>query len=439
MSAPAPQEKLVEYTPVFARTAASNRRIVVNVGGARSSKSYSIAQLLNYRLLSEPKKEIIVTRKTMPALKATAMADIVGILRDWGVYHRLEHNKTDHMIRCPWTDSLLRFTSIEDPTRIRSMKASYIWMEEANEFNYPDYLTLKTRLSAPSLDGKRNQMFLSLNPSDAYGWVNQRLCNAARDEADSDKSDVEVIYSSYRDNPFLDADYIETLESLKEEDETYYLIFTKGVWAQAGSIIYSNYDIVTPETFPEFAAFDEAIGGLDFGFNNPASATMIGMKDGEAWIREIVYKSKLTNAQLIEKVKENCPQWRRMMWRADEAEPDRIEEFKSEGFRIEAAPKGKNSLRDGIDFCQRIKMHISDDSTNIIKEIRGYKWKEQDGIVMDDPVKYMDHSMDSIRYGLTALKGYSDPQARKGTPGGRSGVRKLNRVGSASRYGRGRY
>ncbi len=130
----------------------------------------------------------------------------------------------------------------------------------------------------------------------------------------------------------------------------------------------------------------------------------------------MVYQSHLTNSDLIERVKKEIPQQFAdvALLRADESEPDRIEEFKRAGFRIEAAPKGKNSVRDGIDFCKRIKMHICDESVNLIKEMRGYKWKEKDGQILDEPVKYLDHALDGARYALTALKSYQEPASSWG-------------------------
>lgn len=427
-----------KYTRVFAETNASKKRIIVNVGGARSSKSYSIAQVFVSRFLMRKNKEVIVGRKTFPALKATAMADIIAIMREWSVYEYLQHNKTDHTIVHPLNNNLMRFLSIEDPTRIRSMKANDIWLEEANEFTYDDFVTLKTRLSAPTVEGERNQMFLSLNPSDSYGWINQKLVNAAKKEADEQIGEVDAIYSSYKDNPSLDSDYIKTLEDLKAEDETYYKIFALGVWAQSGSIIYSNYDIVPDSSFPD--SYDDSFGGLDFGFNNPASATFVGVKDNVVWIKEIIYQSRLTNSQLIDRIKDEFQKWKLLHWRADESEPDRIAEFEAAGFNIEAAPKGKNSVRDGIDFCKRLKWHISNESLNVIKEVRGYKWKEKDGLILDEPVKYLDHSMDAIRYALTGLKSYNDPQTISGQsthlqPGGR--VRRMGgNIGDPRRYGK---
>ena len=396
-------EVKVQYTRIFAETAASRKRIIINVGGARSSKSYSVAQLLLKKFLSERNKTFIITRKTFPSLRATAMHDVIEILLSWGVYHLVEHNKSEATFRNNYLGNIIRFISIEDPTRIRSMQANYIWMEEANEFTFEDFMTLKTRLSSPSTDGNQNQMFLTLNPSDSYGWINQRLVNAAADKRAESVSNVEVIVSSYKDNPFLDAEYIQSLEELKNEDETYYKIFALGVWAQSGSIIYSNYVVEPYEKFPR--VFDEVFVGQDFGFNNPSASILVGVKDLELYVHELVYASHLTNSDLIVRVKQELPTKHvRALFRADAAEPDRIEEFKRAGFKIEPAPKGKNSIRDGIDFCKRMKWHISDSSTNVIKEVRGYKWKEKDGRILDEPVKFLDHAMDAIRYAATALK-----------------------------------
>ena len=69
---PMPGIKL-KATRVYDETAASRKRIIINVGGARSSKSYSVAQLFVFRFLTCSKRIQIVARKTFPALKATAM------------------------------------------------------------------------------------------------------------------------------------------------------------------------------------------------------------------------------------------------------------------------------------------------------------------------------------------------------------------------------
>ena len=87
---------------------------------------------------------------------------------------------------------------------------------------------------------------------------------------------------------------------------------------------------------------------------------------------------------------------------ADSAEPARIEEIRRAGFNIYPSDK---SIKDGIDFIKRQKLHILKDSVNLIKEIGGYKYKEdKDGNVMDEPVKFRDHLVDAMRYAIYTHK-----------------------------------
>ena len=80
------------------------------------------------------------------------------------------------------------------------------------------------------------------------------------------------------------------------------------------------------------------------------------------------------------------------------AEPARIEEIKRAGFRVYPAQK---DVADGLDFVKRQRLFIHKDCANVIKEIQGYKYKEdKDGNVIDEPIKFADHLMDAMRYAI---------------------------------------
>lgn len=165
----------VKVTNVFDRNYRSRARFVANVGGARSSKSYSLAQLFIQRLTTQRNKKILICRKTFPALRLTAYRLVLDILGDYGIYGRLEHDRVGHTIRCPWTGSYIAFLSIDDPEKIKSTEWNYVWMEEASEFTWEDWRVLRTRLSGQTTPDEPNQVFFSLNPSDEQTWINQKL------------------------------------------------------------------------------------------------------------------------------------------------------------------------------------------------------------------------------------------------------------------------
>lgn len=381
----------IQVSTVYERNERSKARYLVNKGGSRSTKSWSIAQLLIRRFWNEKNKKTLVTRKTGPALHLTAYRLVVDLLRQYGLYATCSHDKTYNIITNPHNGSMFAFLSIDDPEKIKSTEWNYIWMEEATEFTWDDFLICQTRLSGPTTADQRNQIILSFNPTDENGWIEQKLILAP-----SLALLTEVIHSTYHDNPFLSAEYISILEGLKQQDDAAYRIFALGEYGLLTEVIYSPYEIV--KEFP--ASFDEVIYGLDFGFNNPSAFMRIGIKDGQnAYLQQIIYQTHLTNSQLIDKIRQTMPkpEWHCQIY-ADCAEPARIEEIRQAGFQIVESDK---EVKVGIDFSKRFKFYAMAESVDLLKERSSYKWrKDKNGYVLEEPVKFMDHCMDAKRYAI---------------------------------------
>lgn len=374
----------LKATRVYARNNASVARLLINVGGARSSKSYSILQLLAVRFFSRFPYKCLITRKTGPALKASAYAAMIQILADFGMLDQVIHNRTDRTFM--YKGNILAFISIDDPQKIKSTEWNDIFMEEANEFTYEDYIVLKTRLSAQVSPGSahRNQMFFALNPSDENSFVHTRV---------ELESDVEVIHSTYKDNPFLDEEYKKILEGLEAEDESYYKIYALGQYATPTGIIYPKWAPI--DELP--AAIDETIYGIDFGFNKPSGLLRIDLRENVASMDELLYQTHLTNSELIARVKDLIGTPSSPLY-CDAAEPDRIEEFAQAGFNVFPANK---DVHFGIDTVKKHQLCVTKRSTNMTAEIRAYKWKvDRAGNILDEPVKFKDHLMDAMRYAL---------------------------------------
>jgi phage terminase large subunit len=372
-------------TEIFYKNAASRQPLVLNIGGARSSKSYSITQLLAVRFLTEKKKRFLTARKTFPALRMSTYEMAITMLQDRKLYQFLEHNKSEHTLRNPYTGSLWLFTSIDDPEKIKSQEFNYAHMEEANEFNYEDFRILKLRMSAAKTAGDINQIFLSCNPSDFTGWVRTKLMPMEK---------YDLIPSTYRDNPFLDADYVKELEALENQDMAYWKIYGLGEWAEFKELIYG-----APAVVPTLPKAEDYCYGLDFGFNNPTVLLEIGIKERQAMIREIIYQTRLTTPELIDLMKlRMTPYERRRPIYADPEDPGRIQELNGAGFNVYA---GDNAVLPGIEFCKRFKVQTTNESPNFIKEESAYKWrKDKNENILDEPVKLWDHSPDAKRYGL---------------------------------------
>ena len=378
--------RIIKVNKIFKKTFNAKTTTIINVGGARSGKSYAMAQLLIYKAVNEV-CQIAVTRKTMPALKMTALRLILNLLKEYNLFVPSCFNKTENTYKMG--PSNFQFFSLDDPEKIKSSEFNYIWMEEATEFTYQDYAVLLTRLSAPVINGKQNQIFLTLNPTDINSLIYKKLLP---------QKDITVIKSTYKDNNFLQKNYINTLLSLKDYDKNAYKVFALGEWGASEKIIYTNWSLI--DELPQ--NHTEIFYGLDFGFNNPTALVQIVVYDDKFYVNELLYQSGLTNTDLIEKLKILLKNFETKTIYADAAEPNRISEIASCGFNIKPAQK---NVLNGIMAVKSDNFFVTKCSANLIKELQTYSWKSDiNGNILEEPVKFNDHLLDAMRYAIYTYK-----------------------------------
>ena len=95
---------------------------------------------------------------------------------------------------------------------------------------------------------------------------------------------------------------------------------------------------------------------------------------------------------------------------ADSAEPKSIAEINAEGWNIKPATKGPDSVKHGISVMKKYRLNITADSVEWKKEQQNYKWKEKDGISLNEPVDSWNHCCDACRYAAVMKWGKARPQ-----------------------------
>jgi len=274
---------------------------------------------------------------------------------------------------------------MDDQEKLKSIEhITGIWIEEPNEISERDFLQIDLRLRGKT--GSYKQLILTFNPISELLWLNKHFFGKKIENCTVEHSTVE-------DNIFIDPEYKKILDALKDEDRMYYQIYRLGQWGVLQNIIYSNFEVI--DDWP--VAFEETFYGLDFGYNNPSALVEVGIRDNIPYLNERLYRTGLTNQDLINLMNELILLKTDNIY-ADSAEPARIDEIKRDGFNIYPADK---SVKDGIDFVKRTKFYVKSDSVNLIKELQGYKYKEdKDGNVLEEPLKFRDHLCDGFRYGI---------------------------------------
>lgn len=377
-------EKQINCTPVFFanKEAIYSRkyRVICNQGSTRSSKTYSICQLLPV-LANESELSVTVTSPSLPHLKRGARRDFLEIMNDWGLYSDVDFNKTDQVYKFPSTGSFIEFFGADDSGKVRGPGRDILYVNEANLTSFETYKQLALRT--------RKLIIMDFNPADEFSYVYD-IADAAGNK---------LIHSTYKNNlTNLSKEQIAEIESLKDADQNLWRVYGLGLRGTSSETIYTHWRLC--DTFPQC---EQVVYGVDFGFNNPSVLVRIGFLNGACYLDEMIYERKLTTDDFIYAIK-TMGVHRASPIYCDAAEPKTIEEMKRAGLNALSADK---AVREGINMVKSMPLFLTRTSTNMIKEIRSYRWAvDKDGklITPDTPVKFMDHAMDAARYGVYSFK-----------------------------------
>lgn len=231
-------------------------------GGASSGKSHGVVQKVVLKSLKHwrvPRK-VLWLRKVDRTVKNSIFTDVTECLSGWNILQYCHVNRSDKTIVLP-NGAIFLFQGMDDPEKIKSIKGlSDVVMEEASEFNHNDYTQLTLRLREPK--HRQRQIFCMFNPVSKLNWTYTTWFDP---NADYDKSRVAIHQSTYKDNKFLDADNIKTIEDLKRTNPAYYKIYTLGEFATLDKLVFPSFETrrLNPRD-PELINLHDYFG-LDYG------------------------------------------------------------------------------------------------------------------------------------------------------------------------------
>lgn len=356
------------------------------------------------RLLSEPGHRLLVIRKVAKTLRTSVYAQLVDVINEWQLPKLFRPRRSSLEIDCLNGGQVI-CAGLDDSEKLKSIAGiTGVWIEEASELTPEDFAQIDLRLRGRTPYYK--QIILSFNPISVLNWLKPRFF-------DQPDRRARVLKTTYLDNRFIDDEYAATLEGLKDRDEVYYRVYALGEWGVLGNLVYTNYvveDIPTEDSY-----YPSVSAGLDFGYNDPAALLKLGLRDNELYAYSEFYQARLTNPELIQRIK---PVVGNAQVYADSSEPARIKEARQAGLHMVGATKGPDSIKAGIDFVRARRLHIHPNCVNAIAEIQGYKYRQdKDGNVLETPVDFRNHLMDALRYGSEPWRA----GRRAGTWGRRAG------------------
>lgn len=347
-------------------------RKIANEGSTRSSKTYSIVQAL-ISVAKEEKTSISIVSPSLPHLKKGAQRDFLTIMEDWLLFDEEQFNRTDQIYTFP-DAGYIEFFGAEDSKKVRGPGRKILYVNELNLLHKATYTQMAIRTE--------DLIIFDYNPIDEFSFVYEL----------ADAPDCKLIHSTYLNNKAnLTAGQIAEIESLKDADDNLWKVFGLGKRGTSSETIYTHWKIVD-----EMPNKGEKVKGQDFGYNVPSALLDIEFYEGGVYWDELIYESKLTTNDLIERYKTLDLSKTDPIY-CDNAEPKTIEEICRAGYNAKPADK---DVTEGIRKVKSLPLYVTRRSVNAIKELKSYKWKkDKDDRVLDEPVKFNDHACDAGRYG----------------------------------------
>jgi phage terminase large subunit len=368
---------MLTKTTAQKKIAQLKKRIRIIQGVTSSSKTFTILSFLIQYAIDNPNSEISVVAESIPHIKRGALKDFIKIMRWIGNFNEGNFNQSSLTYRFN-KGSYIEFFSADQPDKLRGARRDILFINECNNVNFESFQQLNIRT--------KKFVYLDFNPTSEF-WVHTEL----KDEQDSD-----FLILTYKDNEALDKSIIDQIEKNREKAATstywanWWRVYGLGEIGMLEGVIFSNWKQI--DSIPSDARL---IGiGLDFGYtNDPTAAVEVYTWNGQRILNELVYRTGMINSDIAKVLPDNVPIY------ADSSEPKSIEEIRRYGKTIKGVTKGKDSINFGIQIMQSQEYLVTSNSTNLIKELRGYIWDtDKTGVRLNKPIDFNNHSIDGLRY-----------------------------------------
>jgi phage terminase large subunit len=362
----------INSTITYTNQENSPTRTTIHYGGTRSGKSYALLQWIIVKCL-EGKEDVVIVRKTIPSLKRTIVKDFEDIMTGLELWNSNDFNQTDRIFTF-YTGSTISFISTDNPEKLRGLKSSILWLEEANEIDEESWFQLRIRCTGP--------IILSLNPTiSPHHWIR------GIDEATQ-------YFTTFKNNPYLEKEVVNAIKALERTNPKAWRTYGLGEFVQNDKAVF-QFNVI--DWVPDDAEF--VCIGVDFGYSNDATAIVsLFRKDREIYLVENCYERGLVTNDIAAKLRTIVGDNRWEIW-ADSAEPRLIEELYRLGFNIRPVVKGKDSINFGIQVLQNYSINIPKTCQNLVNEFYGYEWEtDRFGKQLDRPIDFNNHAIDAARY-----------------------------------------
>lgn len=374
-------------------------------GSRASKKSKTTALWIIYQMQRYKEANTLVIRKTFRTLKDSCWTDLKWAVHRLGTEYLWQFTLSPLEATYLPTGQKILFRGLDDPLKVTSITVGtgvlcWMWIEEAYEImSEEDFDMLDESIRGECPAGLWKQITLTFNPWNERHWIKGRFFDV------KDDPEILAITTNYMCNEWLDEADLQVFERMKVNNPRRYKVAGLGGWGIVEGVVYDNW---TEETFTIEQIRKEhpslkTCTGLDFGYTNDPSAFVVcylDLQSKDLFVYDEIYQTGLSNQRIAGLIKRSG--YGKEKITADSAEPKSIDELHNvHNLRIKGAKKGKDSIKNGIQWIQDLKIHVHPRCVNFVTEISNYTWDtDRFGKRLNVPIDDFNHLMDAMRYAL---------------------------------------
>lgn len=370
------------------------------MGSAGSAKSYFITQKIIVRCCRERIK-VAVCRRYGTTIRNTCFALFKDILDKWKLTQYVNIRETDFNIKFP-NGSEIIFLGLDEETKLLSLHGiGTIFIEEVYEVPKPIVEQLNMRMRGTN---ENQQIIMAFNPISSNHWLKE-FC-------DNPPQSFLFHHSTYKDNPFLPAEYVRALDEMETRNPARYRIYGRGEWGVDNEgLVIKNWR--AEEFNPmELAKTLEHRVGMDLGWIDKSAVidTLYDRQNKIIYVFNEFYKSGCQLAELATAIKDmNIGKTKLYV---DSAEPRSIQYLRNNQINAVAAQKGQDSVRAGLMFLQDHLIIVRPQCKNFITELENFSYikSKKTGEWTDDTTHEWSHAIDACRYAYSDI--YTNKQIK---------------------------
>lgn len=371
-------------------------------GSAGSGKSYTIAQRIIIRCTKEPIR-VLVCRRYATTLRNSCFALFKEILTKWQLLPYVKIKETDMSITFP-NGSQIIMVGLDTEEKLLSLtNISTVWVEEAYEVEKSKVEQLNLRMRGTAAN---QQLILSWNPISKHSWLYDFTVKNPPENS-------VFIHSTYKDNPFLNPEYVQALDEMEIRNPEKYRVYGRGEWGvDSSGLVIKNWKTEAFDAMALAAAGLEHRAGMDLGWIDKSAIidTLYDKANHTIYVFNEFYKSGCQPSELAAAIKDM--NLAKSKIKVDAAEPRTIQFFRNEGINAEGAAKGKDSVKAGLMFLQDNLIIVHPKCQNFITELENFSYikSKQTGEWTEDTTHEWSHAIDACRYAYSDI--YTNKQLK---------------------------